>query len=94
MGEGELWHGGRQVLGIGFTTGLQHGTATGPRTIVRHDYYTWHTREHPQRVPGRGSRPAHTGTTARRSYMYYCCSGRLPGAGGLGLLEGLKAGAG
>ena len=24
--------------------------------------------------------------------MYYCCSGRLPGAGGLGLLEGLKAG--
>jgi hypothetical protein len=49
----------RCVRGIGFTTGLQPGTATGPRTIVRHDYYTWRTREHPQRVPCRGSRQAH-----------------------------------
>ena len=66
-------------------------TADGTRTIVRHGYYTWHTREQPQRVPCRGSREAHQLRQVLVSLQCYCCSERLPGAGGLGL-EGLKGG--
>jgi hypothetical protein len=48
---------GMTAEGIGFTTGRQDGRHHGQ--LYDTGYYTWHTREHPQRVPCRGSRQAH-----------------------------------